>query len=253
MESVKYILELPDLIEGIGEVYPVTMNYYDEFMNVANIICLSYDHFNLDEISQTFDVEKDEIKLLDLIKLALSETLEGRQSFILLERIFSIVLRTEVKLDLETGSFIIDEHRSITSFNYDQLREVIMAQNLLFQPKVYKNKTIQAWADKVLKARAKNSIDSSIEDMITTVSVVGKKSYKEIRDYTIYQLRASFNRILKYENYKESVIYRSSMGGGDIPVLHFAEKIDMFKSPYDDLFKEESSFKNINAAMSDGK
>jgi hypothetical protein len=249
-DSVKYIFGLPEFIEGIGKIYPIQMKYYDDFMNAANIICLSYDHFNLVEIKKAYKTE--DIKLFDLLILTASQSEDGELAFLNLSKIFSYVLRKEVFFSENLICFITNDGESINRFNYDQFREVVMNQNLLFTPKVYKNKKIQEWAEKVLKTRAKNSLDSTIEDMISTIAVISGKDYDTLANYSIYQIRQEFNRIMKIESYRNAIAFRCA-GDDKTKIEHFAEIIDMFKNPYDDIFKEKNTMKNINSALGGGQ
>lgn len=241
-DTVKYIFGLPENVEGIGDIYPIQMKHYDDFMNSANIICLSYEHFNVEEIKNQFGVE--EIKLMDLILLAASQSLQEHLSFLNLVKVFSYILRKDVFFNKGKGTFETDDGKKIDRDNYEKLREVIMNQNILFSPKIYKNKKLQEWAEKVLKARAKNALDSTIEDMISTIAVISSKDYKTLEDYTIYQIRQEFNRIMKIEAYRNAISFRIA-GDDKAKIEHYAEKMDMFKNPYDDVFKEKNSMKKI--------
>jgi hypothetical protein len=245
-ETVKYIFGLPEFVEGIGEIYPVQMIHYDEFMNSANIICLSYEHFNVEEIKKSYQV--DDLKLFDLVVLATCQSEFGQLAFDNLIKTFSIILRKNVSFNSDIVSFITEDGCMINRDNYEEFRKIVMKQNLLFTPKVYKNKITQEWAEKVLKARAKNSLDCTIEDMISTIAVISSKHYTELSTYTIYQIRQEFNRIMKIESYRSSIAFRCA-GDDKIPIEPYAEKIDMFKNPYDDVFKDKNSFSNINAAL----
>jgi hypothetical protein len=45
MNTVKYILGLPEYIERIGNVYPVKVKDYDVFMENADILMYNRQHF----------------------------------------------------------------------------------------------------------------------------------------------------------------------------------------------------------------
>lgn len=258
MDTVKYILGMPECVDGIGEVFPVELQYYDDFMNVANILCISYDHFfdlmndeqQKQAVADIFKTDKDNLKLFDLIKFISFQTDEGISIFKNLENVFSIVLRQTVKLDTTSLNFTIEDSGQIDRNNYDDLRKIIMKQNLLFEPKVYKNKITREWAEKALKTRAKNSIDSTIEDMITTIAAMNDKTYKQLRTYTIYQLKAEFNRTMKIKTYEAYLAYRCA-GAEDIPNDHFADNIDMFINPTDihSLFTDKSKLGKLESAV----
>jgi hypothetical protein len=86
-----------------------------------------------------------------------------------------------------------------------------------------------------------------MEEMLSTVSVFTGKHYWDLKDYTIYQLRSDFNRICKIEEYRtQSMVFANPYADlSKFKMDHFAEKIDMYKNPYDDVFKDKSTMKKI--------
>lgn len=250
MESVNDILGLPEYIDGIGEIYPVKIKDYNKFMKCAGILNFKKDHFE----NQLDGDLLEKVKLLDiLLRLGFDD-----ETYInnLIE-LFELVLKKDVALinqyDLDSYYFKIDEDHSITSDNFDQLRRLIMKQNILHEPKVFKNKLVKEWAEKVLKAREKQSANITFEDMISTISALTGKHYWDIGEYTVYQLKSEFGRIAKDKAYEASwyqII--ASQGAAKINIEHFAENLNLMKNPYDDLFKSKDKLSNINKAMGDG-
>ena len=247
METVKYIFGRPDYVDGIGLIYPVQMKNYDDFMSVANILCLSYEHFNVDEIKK--DLHKENIKLLDLVILSATQN-QGYLGIYNLTKALKLVLREDVRFNQVENTFNMKDGNKITRDNYDQFREIVMTQNLLFTPKVYKNKKLQEWAEKVIKARAKSAIPSDIESQISTAALLTNKNFNEIEEWSIYQFNMQFNRALKLESYKTTIQYMLA-GSQDVNLEHFAEIINLLKNPYDDIFKDKNSgkLKNLNSAL----
>lgn len=237
-------------IDGIGNVHPITMKHYDIFMNSANIITISIDHF---DVKEKF---KDEVKLLDLIYIQSLQSEDREKLYNNMKNIFSIVLKKEMKYVVDDDNFKFyffstneeDEIDSIiTRDNYDELRKIVMKQNLLFEPKVFKSKIKQEWAEMVLKARAKNSVDMDIEDMITTIAVISGKNYCDIEEYSIYQVKATFARINKLMSFKTNL---ALIGHTDkISNLHFAEKTDIHVNPYDTVFVENKKINKLEKSM----
>ena len=249
METVKHIFRKPDYIDGIGYIHPIQLKDYDEFMASTNIICLGYEHFDIEEVKR--QVELDDIKLLDLIIIAASQN-GGYLGIYNLTKVFKLILHEDVRFNQVTHTFHT-ETGQINRGNYDRFREIVMSQNLLFAPKVYKNKKLQEWAEKVIKARAKSAISSDIENQISTVSVLTGKDYDMIANWSIYQFNMEFNRCMKVEAYRTAV-KQLLAGVKDVNPEHFAEIINLFKNPYDDLFKDKNSgkLKNLNSAIKGG-
>lgn len=218
--STKYIFGKPEHIEGIGNVYPIKLAQYDDFINCSTYLYISKNHFN---------EQAEDYPLLDLLIIAFQD-----QHIVTdLQKLFSLVLQKEVSFFVSKENEIGFTTTSgiINGSNYDLLRQTIMHQNLMFEQKVYKDKFVQAYMHKVFEARAKSSIKLEFEDKISTVSVFTGKHYWDLEKYTIYQLEVDFNRISKFKGYDTGVASR--VAGNDIKVEHFAENVDMFKNPYD--------------------
>lgn len=253
------ILNKPKFVKDVGNIYPVTMNDYDEFMDKANIITVGYQHFNLDEIKNSFGIE--DIKLLDLVTILArqedeSEDINNNKALLGMCDLFSIILHVErVSISYHFTNeygllFKIGQDRMIHRENYDEVRSVIMEQNLLFEAKVYKNEIIQKWANKVLEARAKNGIDIDMEDYLTTIASASSKHYWDLANYTLYQVKSEFARIGKFKAFETNLalIGHSTSIGND----HYAEKTDIQKNPYDDVFVDDSKLSGMKSGLGGG-
>jgi hypothetical protein len=236
MDNLNYIFGRPKHVHGIGNVHPIKLNDYDEFIDCSMVLYYS---------KNNFPEEFQEHNLLDLlVGLKDEKIIED------LEKVLTMVLKQDVRFSVINNNdygFVIDETHNINRNNYDTVRQVIMQQNLMFEQKVYKDKLVQEWANKVIQARAKSSIKMEFEDMVSTVSVFTGKHYWDLAEYTIYQLKSDFNRISKFKDYDASVLFRTA--SSDVKINHFAEDIDLFKNPYDDLFKSKDKLKKLDDSI----
>jgi hypothetical protein len=235
--SINNLFGEPFFIEGIGNVYPIRLIDWEKFESVIPVILQSEKHFETN----------GDYPLLDILIRGISDEAIVKS----LEIIFQLALRNDdVKFVVYDGNqykFQIDDEHSITPENFPHIRNVIMQQNILFEPKIYKNPEVAKWAEKVLAARGKNAPNITIEEMLSTVSVFTGKHYWDLKDYTIYQLKSDFNRICKIEEYRtQSMVFANPYADlSKFKMDHFAEKIDMYKNPYDDVFKDKSTMKKI--------
>lgn len=237
MSSLQNILGQPHFIEGIGDVYPIKIKDYDLFQSCSYPLYYSKAHFK----------ESDKYPLLDLVIYGSGDASITQA----LETLFSLVLKKNVFFvsnDPQYG-FVIDENHVITNLNYDLLRLTIMKQNILFEQKVYENPLVQQWAEKVLKARSKNGAKIGIEEILSTVSVIKGVSYEELAEQTYYQLYADFQRINKIKSYEASIQAALTVGSKDVKIEHFAEEVNMYENPYDNLFVSSGKLNNLNSAM----
>jgi hypothetical protein len=240
--SLDYILKKPKFIEGVGTIHPIKIKDWDEFESHVEVLLYSKSHFT----------NADDYHLLDLLILELG--MNNDRILDSLEKIFAMCLQVdsiEITHDTKSYYFPTGESTFINSHNFDVVRETIMRQNILFEPKVYKNPAMQKWAKKVLDTRSKNSPNVTLEDMLSTVSVVAGKHYWDLENYTIYQLKYDFQRICHIKEYemKSALMSNPNIDSSKMKIEHFAENINMFVNPWDGIFKEKSSFKNINSAV----
>jgi hypothetical protein len=224
--SLSNIFQKPIKLEGLGLVYPVKLINWDEFEENVSPIMLSKNHLQTQE----------DIPLLD--RLVMLEV-NSPNTIKSLCKVFNIVLRCEdftIATSATDYFFFSEENNQVVDRNnYDELRDIILHQNIIFEPKIYKTLALQKWAEKVLKARGKNSPNVTLEDKLSTISVMSGKHYWDLAEYTIYQLNYDFNRIVKIKNYEsQSMLFANPYADlSKMKMEHFAENIDMYENPYD--------------------
>lgn len=241
MESVKYILGQPEQVQGVGDIYPIKLKDYDEFMKYAGVLQISKNHI---------PKEYDDMSLFSYI---VQHGLQDSEFMLALENLFSLLTKRKFKFitDGEQFGFISDnEENVIVNQNYEDIRKTVMRQNLIFEKKVFKDKMVEEWAEQVLKARRKNAVKMTIEDIVSTVSVYSGIDYEKLSEYTLYQLNYSFNRVSKIKSYESNVSFKCA-GAEKVKLDHFAEEINLFKNPYDDLFVGKDKLSNINSVFGD--
>ena len=192
MSTLKYIFAQPDYIEGVDKdnpisLYPIKLKDYDKFEKCSKLLYLSKDHFA--------DIDYPLLGLLFSAREQLGFTLDEIISD--LSVLFSLTTKKDVNFisleDIE--GFVVDNTNIISVHNYDEIRKTIMDQNLMFEPKVYKNPIVQEWANKVIEARRRSGSKVTLEDMITTVKNYDGLTYEQIMEQTIYQTYSDFFRI----------------------------------------------------------
>ena len=217
-------------------IYPVQMSDYDEFQEYSEILYISKDYFN--------NADKPLLVLLFTSRIDLGLTIEN---FIdVFCKLFSIVTKKEVTFSSVSykEGFMVDNEIIINPNNYEIVREIIMKQNVMFERKVFKSKIVQDWAMKVLESKMKGHAKIGIEEMLTTVSTRTGKHYWDLEKYSIYQIYSEFYRIRKGKEYDFSMM--AACQGAEIDSIDFAEDLDLYKSPYDDLFVDNDKLNKFN-------
>lgn len=238
---LKDILCLGDYVPKLGQIYPIKLKDYEVFESSVWVL-VNYS-------KKSVGLDKEEFEDISLFDFLIIKALSVSENFIVISSlidILSLVTRSDnVEFDYEKGCFIIEKERVLNSENYDKFRETVMKQNILFEPKTYANKLMEEWAAKVRKAKASKQANIDLESMVRTISVFTGKHYSDLGEYTLYQITSEFKglRLMKDSDTMNLFI----VNGADVKPLEYAEKIDLFKNPEDDLFKksEDSSVTNV--------
>ena len=131
----------------------------------------------------------------------------------------------------------------ITRDNFDEIRELIMEQNLIYEPIVAPNQKSQDLIDKAIMrlANSGSDVETNIESMLVLVS-----RHRDINglDYTYYRLRADYEMELRLEQSRAIPTYRAV--GADVPSIELGEVLSMHSDPYskDKLFKRNDRVKD---------
>lgn len=241
------LFDFPCVIDNSLKLYPVKVVDYKRFSIVSRYLAVGKNHLG---------IENDGDILKCIMSIAMHELSNGDESKVdisfykvvnELEELFSILTREEVYFKQNVSEKIIftskDSKVVISEYNYPILREVAMKQNLIHEPKVYKNKIVAEWADRVKRARQKNQSNTELYDIINMVRVGLNVSYKDIQEMNIFQLYSDFMRLAHIESYKTSILFKTV--SDKVPNVDYQKSVinELLKNPDDDLFKDYSKGK----------
>ena len=246
---IKDYLNLPELVEGIGYVYPVSVVEWEDFSRLAQRFLL----YSYDMIKYKFKIEQ-EIKMLDFLFLVImqGETEEERvQGVIDLQDMLKIVLKEDVKAfyDNQSGEWLLmvgEQGNEINRLNFDTLKPVIMRQNLLFEPLIANNDIAQQIIDDAITRMSRQGDKVELESMIACVSIVKGIHPKELQDYSYYQLRADYEVSQRIENNRFIHLYRSQ--GDKQEPTSLISPLTIHENPYgfDKLFAKVDAEREMN-------
>lgn len=219
-------------------------------------ISLAYEplRINYEVMHKRLKIDKS-VKLYDHVLDTLmqqSKEQMGNSEFgiVIMAKMFSIAYRLPIEPMLRKKDGKVDivfkidgnDEDLITSENYEEIREMIMEQNLIYEPLVAPNKKSQEAIDKAIekKRNMRSSTETNIESMIVLVS----KSRDVTEDYTYYQLQADYEMELRLEQSRAIPVYRAV--GADIPNMELGEVLSMHEDPYsfDKMFKKNDRAKD---------
>ena len=161
---------------------------------------------------------------------------EGSFALVLICSVFSLCYRLpvepmlqkkdgEVNLVFKIGD---NDEDLITRDNYEEIRTMIMEQNLIFEPIIAPNKKSQDIIDKAIerKRSSGSNVETNLESMIILVS----KSRPITEDYTYYQLQADYEMVLRLEQSRAIPTYRAV--GADIDPIELGAILSIHEDPY---------------------
>lgn len=161
---------------------------------------------------------------------------EGSFALVLISSVFSLCYRLPVEpmLQKKDGDVNLvfkigdNDEDLITRDNYEEIRAMIMEQNLIFEPIVAPNKKSQDIIDKAIERKrgSGSNVETNIESMIILVS----KSRPVTEDYTYYQLQADYEMVLRLEQSRAIPTYRAV--GADIDPIELGAILSIHEDPY---------------------
>jgi hypothetical protein len=277
---------LPEEVDTLGRIYPIRLKDWEKFNKLSNFLfihglqnlknlyqfkgeyVLDYiinenaPYFIERKITKEFEeqIEKCTEEEQIILKKQLEKVLNNIKIQITMEDIeenFSLIFREEVKFD-----FVITEEngldycfrigktgKALTKYNYDILREIVMKQNIMYEPLTSPDKLTNEIFKKTMEAKIRRNRGKTrdFESIIALVSIERGISDEEIMEYTYYRLMKDYNVIVRKHNNIYSAIFMSV--GNKMTLNSFDEEIEMYHNPYDDIFGEEISEEEIMGAL----
>ena len=289
IEELNNYLMLPEEIKGIGEVYPIRLKDWDKFSKLGGMIfsngiqniknlykfegdysLLNTEHQIVNSIKKslfkkTYDNLMFNIDILNTLEKNIIENniKELKKSIKLdftiedVEELFGLVLRKNVRYEyVETEDNveylfkIEDSNCSINKYNFEELRKVVMKQNLMYEPLTspdeLTNMILQQSVEKMInKNKGKGR---SFENIVAMVSLEKGLKDEEVLDYTYYRIMKDYYMIeRKHKNIYNAIFM--SQGAKKCKIESFDEDIDMYYNPYDHIFGDEIDEEEVNNSL----
>lgn len=157
-----------------------------------------------------------------------------------LKELFSIVFQSDIKfnyINKDNYNFeIISNHNYINRYNFYDIREVVMWENLLNEPPTSPNKFGNQAIERAIKQEF-GDVETSLASICSVVSCNSGVSDNELMQYTYYRLRYDFEIVNRQHGNLFSFMLRSQ-GNSQAEISNLSEIIDLHKNPYDCLFRK---------------
>lgn len=199
--------------------YPIKLIDWDKYNEIAYpILAISKTY-----LTRRLEIDEDKASVFDFVVLGLIQDNRISQ----MEKMFSMAFREDIHAmayrkgeDIEVR-FVFDSDNDffIDRRNYEDVRQILMAQSFYFDPIIGKNEKSQALIDKAIQRYIKNnsSEEFNMESQIALVrSEFGERDWN---NYTYYELRIDYYTIMRKENYRAIHVYKVMGSKAKIPEL----------------------------------
>lgn len=225
--GVEHVLfDLPCNLNNI-KLYPIKVIDWEYFQKYIPYLTYSkehYEHIGIKDIESLLKIIiiQDVSSKLKLIKES-NKDIEGIEKLLIKQTLddicgmFNMITHKDYNVDYELlinniYSFKNKEGQIIDDENFNKIRQVVLKQNLLFEPIIYESKFKQQWAESVKRGRAKKSKNISLADIISIVREGLGITYKEISELNIFQLNVDYQRLQNTKSYDTLTILRTTYG-----------------------------------------
>lgn len=251
------LLDLPCNVDGIN-IYPIKIIEWDNFQKYVPLLIYSkkhYEHYyNIKNTNSLLEIIILQIISSKLTPMEEKYKADNYELYLFKYGIDSICKLLEMithdsfKMDYDKltknneYSFYNNKGQVINDNNFDIIRQIVLKQNLLFEPIIYESKFKEKWAESVKRGRAKKSKDITLTDIISIVREGLGISYKEICEMNIFQLYVDFNRLKNTKSFEYIAIISTTYGvnHSKLPNINYDDPIieDLMRNPELDYFKD---------------
>ena len=126
----------------------------------------------------------------------------------------------------------------INKLNFNEFREIVMNQNLLYEPIIAPTKQAQKYID--AKLSNTNGVESDLEAIVAFVCT--NSMSMDISNYTYYRMMADFYSLMKQLSRSDMICYRAGgmtqKNGKPLDIPNIIDKLGINNNPYENIFKE---------------
>lgn len=121
-----------------------------------------------------------------------------------------------------------DSLSKINESNFDYYRKLIMRMNVLKEEKINPNPEIQRAIERSKRLKVAEGDRITFADIVSSVVGYNGLSYKDINEFTLYQLYMTYYRIANIKNYDTSTLF-ATVSAEKINIESWSKHIDLFE------------------------
>jgi len=121
-----------------------------------------------------------------------------------------------------------DGIKLVNSENFDYVRNLVMEMNFQKEEKVNPNLEIQRAIERSRRVKSQDSENLEFVDIVSSMVGFNGLSYKDINEFTIYQLYMTYYRIAQIKNYDTSTLF-ATVSPDKIKIDSWSKHINPFE------------------------
>ena len=121
-----------------------------------------------------------------------------------------------------------DSLSKINESNFDYYRKLIMRMNVLKEEKINPNPEIQRAIERSKRLKVAEGDRITFADIVSSVVGYNGLSYKDINEFTLYQLYMTYYRIANIKNYDTSTLF-ATVSAEKINIESWSKHINLFE------------------------
>lgn len=206
-------------IKNCGTFYPLTVRDYYKFAKRYNMY-FTYDTRHLNRMYPDMKGKPLlQTLLLNVVQkcqpddFGNQKDIEEAQEEVIKELCDALSILTKTKIEyIEDGVFSnrgmsLDNPVIVTDDNYAFVMKVVALSNLIYQPNYYEDPEYERIMNKARIAHNKNPID--FEEMVAYVKNLGKLSYEQIMDETVFQIKCDYYCLHQEKEYETAMLFKT--------------------------------------------
>jgi hypothetical protein len=260
----------PQFVEGIGNVYPISILNYERFRILANKyitqgITTLHNIYKVDKsvneldyfVENSIKMDTEISRLKEIKNLTPNNEEEQKQydelmqllnlydtgkviiySIFELEELFSMLLKKQVVFKYNSNNLqdyifqVENENLFITKDNFNEFKDIVMWQNLLYEMPSSESEFINERIQKTIELNSKDNKGGDLCAMISVVGIERGLSDDDIFKYTYYRLYYDYMVINR--KFSNLFIYMlRSQGCSEAKIQELSEAVDLYFDPMD--------------------
>ena len=231
-------------------LYPVKVYQEKQFNRLLQYILYSRKHYGIDRKVELLSYV---IQINGAYYLEINKKLSNDEAIGLvikdLEELFTIICRQNIKFNIDEDNKICFTNKEktiqITNKNFNLLRIVVLKQNAIHEPKIFKNEIEKELTEEWLKRQEEKRKGNSIEGMgekMNLITCSTSKTYESLENENILQFNCDYLRCCNNMNFIITSMFRTV--SDKVSIINYTDEVlsHLYADPYKGMEQDLGSF-----------